>query len=73
MGFPRREYCSGFPFPSPGHLHDQGIDVSCIGRHWQVDSYHRTTKEALLNTLPCLKYVLVGNCYMTQGAQPGTL
>ena len=20
MGFPRQEYCSGLPFPSPGHL-----------------------------------------------------
>ena len=25
MGFPRQEYCSGFPFPSPGDLPDQSI------------------------------------------------
>ena len=25
MGFPRQEYWSGLPFPSPGHLHDTGI------------------------------------------------
>ena len=26
MGFPRQVYWSGLPFPSPGHLHDTGID-----------------------------------------------
>ena len=25
MGFPRQEYCSGLPFPSPGHLPNPGI------------------------------------------------
>ena len=25
MGFPRQEYCSGLPFPSPGDLPDPGI------------------------------------------------
>ena len=26
MGFPRQEYCSGLPFPTPGHLPDPGIE-----------------------------------------------
>ena len=26
MGFPRQEYLSGFPFPSPGDLPDPGIN-----------------------------------------------
>ena len=26
MGFPRPEYCSGLPFPSPGDLPDPGIE-----------------------------------------------
>ena len=26
MGFPRQEYCSGLPFPSPGDLPDQGTE-----------------------------------------------
>ena len=26
MGFPRQEYWSGLPFPSPGHLPDLGIE-----------------------------------------------
>ena len=25
VGFPREEYCSGLPFPSPGDLPDAGI------------------------------------------------
>jgi len=31
MGFPRQEYLSGLPFPSPGDLADPGIEPkSCI-------------------------------------------
>ena len=36
MGFPRQEYWSGLPFPSPGDLPDQGLNPSLL--HWQVDS-----------------------------------
>ena len=33
MGFPRQEYWSGLPVPSPGDLPNPGIEhVSCIGR-----------------------------------------
>ena len=38
MGFPRQEYWSVWPFPSPGDLPDPGIEpeslvfFSCIGR-----------------------------------------
>ena len=34
MGFPRQEYWSGLPFPSPGDLPKPGIkpEFSCIGR-----------------------------------------
>ena len=28
MGFPRQEYWSGFPFPSPGDLPNPGIEPS---------------------------------------------
>jgi len=27
MGFPRQEYWSGLPFPSPGHLPNPGIET----------------------------------------------
>ena len=30
MGFSRQEYWSGLPFPSPGHLHDPGIEPRCL-------------------------------------------
>ena len=36
MGFPRQEYWSRLPFPSPGDLHDQGWILGLL--HWQVDS-----------------------------------
>ena len=42
MGFPRQEYWSGLPFPSPGDLPDSGIEPECLAL--QADSlllHHR--------------------------------
>ena len=36
MGFPRLEYWSGLPFPSPGDLLDPEIEPRSLA--WQVDS-----------------------------------
>ena len=36
MGFPRQEYWSGLPFPSPGDLPDPGTKLHLL--LWQVDS-----------------------------------
>ena len=36
MGFPRQEYWSGLPFPSPGYLPNPGIKP--VSPAWQVDS-----------------------------------
>ena len=36
MGFPRQEYWSGLPFPSPGDLSNPGIKLTSPA--WQVDS-----------------------------------
>ena len=36
MGFPRLEYCSGLPFPSPEDLLDPEIEPRSLA--WQVDS-----------------------------------
>ena len=36
MGFPRQEYCSGLPFPSPGNLPNPEIKPPSPA--WQVDS-----------------------------------
>ena len=33
MGFPRQEYWSGFPFPSPGHLPNPGIKPKSPALH----------------------------------------
>ena len=30
MGFPRQEYWSGLPFPSPGDLPNPGIEPGCL-------------------------------------------
>ena len=39
MGFPRQEYWSGLPFPSPGDLPDPGIEpMSPVSPALQVDS-----------------------------------
>ena len=35
MGFPRQEYWSGLPFPSPGDLPDPGLNLHLL--HWQAD------------------------------------
>ena len=39
MGFPRQEYWSGFPFPSPVDLLIQGSNLHLLHLlHWQADS-----------------------------------
>ena len=44
MGFPRKEYWNGFPFPSPeNHLHP-GIELTSPA--WQVDYLSLGTWEA---------------------------
>ena len=36
MGFPRQEYWSGLPFPSPGVFKTQGLNPGLL--HWQAES-----------------------------------
>ena len=39
MGFSRQEHWSALPCPSPGDLHDPGIQPASLGLlHWQADS-----------------------------------
>ena len=71
--FPDENTVVGFHFLLQGIFMTKGLMSPALAGIGKWILYHRTTKEALLNTVPCLKYVLVGNCYMTQGAQPGTL
>ena len=36
MGFPRQDYWSGLPFPTPGNLPNPGIKLGLL--HWQAGS-----------------------------------
>ena len=47
MGFPRQEYWSGLPFPSPGFFPTQGLHL-CLPHllHWQASFYHCATWKA---------------------------
>ena len=50
MGFPRQEYVSGLPFPTPGDLPHSGIEpcLLCF-LHWQAYSlplYHLGSPQA---------------------------
>ena len=40
MRFPRQEYWSGLPLPSPGYLSDPGIEPTSltVSKNWQADS-----------------------------------
>ena len=44
MGFPRQEYWSGLPFPSPGNLPDTGVEPG--SPELQEDFYCWATREA---------------------------
>ena len=71
--FPDKHTVVGFHFLLQGIFMTKGLKSPALAGIGKWILYHWTTKEALLNALPCLKYVLEGNCCMTQGAQPGTL
>ena len=54
MGFSRQKFCSGLPFPSPGHLPDSGIEAGSPAL--QAESIVWATREILLF------YLLWSNC-----------
>ena len=63
MRFPREEYWSELPFPSPGDLPDPGIKPMSPA-----------LAGALFTTEPPGKPTIASiHCSMTQGAQPGAL
>ena len=49
MGFSRQEYWSALPFPSPGHLLTQGLNLHLL--HWQVDSLPLSHQGGPVNTV----------------------
>ena len=42
MRFPRQEYCSGFPFPSPGDLPDPGTELMSLVSHALAGGFFTT-------------------------------
>ena len=46
MGFPKQEYWSGLPFPSPGDLPNPGVEPESLT--WQADSSPLSHQESLL-------------------------
>ena len=48
MGFPRQEYWSGLPFPSPGDLPDPEIKPALTGR------FFTTKSPGKLETIKCI-------------------
>ena len=60
VGFPRQEYWSRLPFPSPGYSPSQGSDLCFLHCRWIL--YHRATREAhfcmFIYIIICLRIVL---------------
>ena len=51
MEFSRREYWSGVPFPTPGDLHDLGIEPASLAFSALADRFFTTTQEAQQSVL----------------------
>ena len=64
MGFPRQEYWSGLPFPSPGNLPDPGIEP--MSPELQMDSLplsHQGSPDPLLAPVKfTVSSLLLPNC-----------
>ena len=78
MEFPRQEYWSGLPFPSPGDLLDQGIELASpessalAGRFFTIEpmrpgSISRSERSPGEGNGNTLQYSCLGN-YMDRGA-----
>ena len=76
MGFPRKDYCSGLLFPSPGDLSDLGIEpqVFCIAgrlltdwatREAQMPSYARVYNKGMEKTQMALGFNLAKETYIS--------
>ena len=48
MGFPRQEYWSGLPFPTPGGLLDSGIEPTCLASPALVGRFFTTVPPGKL-------------------------
>ena len=65
MGFPRQEYWSGLPLPSPGDLPDPGIELWCpalAGRFFTAEPPGKHSQPQYFLTYPFYIY-LQNNVY----------
>ena len=58
MGFPRQEYWSGLPFPSPGDLPDPGIEPASAALAGRVFTTEPPRKPHITECLSTNKIVL---------------
>ena len=62
MGFPRQEYWSGLPFPSPGDLPESGMEpvslICCLGRRVLCHEH-----IYMCTYLVCIIFLLERNCF----------
>ena len=63
MGFPRKEYWNGLPFPSPGDLPDPGIEPTSPA--WQVDSLPLSHLGSLAFLLLDYQFIIKGHNSVT--------
>ena len=72
MGFPRQDYRSGWPFPSPGALPDKGSNLHPLHCRWIP--YHWGTREALKahwrTNLSMRRREAVFTCYLHEFPDP---
>ena len=50
MGLPRQEYWTGLPFPSPGDLHNPGIESAPLGRLFTSEPPRKPHFQLYLST-----------------------
>ena len=57
VGFSSQEYCSGFPFPSPGDLPNPGVKSESLVSPWQADSLPLCNLGSTMYTLVTPNYI----------------
>ena len=74
MGFPRQEYWSGLPFPSPGDLPDPGIEPGspAFRQTFYPLSHQGRWHESILNSSPILIKLNLSKkwCYCSSSLSP---
>ena len=75
MGFPRQEYWSGLPFPTPGDLPSPGIEPECpelVDRFFTTEPLGRPWGRWVGPTLPMEGSLNVISCHGCAGAEQTT-